>query len=373
MFLLFCLLIAGITIWRGIMPFKMAKWLKISLSLWAFLIAFNFVIIRVAGLDELPVPAALTTAWFFSVQAVYIMLLAVYETFYWFWRGICHWRKRHFPSVMESRFWRGGILLFAAVIASCGMYNALKMPEVREYEIVLADLPPELDGMTVAHLADIHADRITDGKRVAAIVQQVNDLHPDLIVLTGDMVDRRVKVIDDDLRCLGELRAKYGVYGVPGNHEYYSGYEKWMRFLRSIGINILENSHAVIADGKIVLGGTTDLTAEKVGMEEPDLIKTFAGAPAGKMRLLLAHQPKVAAQAAGADVALQLSGHTHGGMMYGFDLVVAAFNYGMVSGEYYYGSTKVFVSNGTGIWSGFPVRIGRGAEIVLLHLRAAKR
>lgn len=373
MFLLFCLSIAGIAIWRGIMPFKMAKWLKIVLSLWAFLIAFNFVILRLAGLENLPVPVLLTVAWFFSVQAVYIMGLAVYETGYWALRWIWHRRKRPVPVVMDLWYWRAGVLLLAAVIASVGMYNALKMPEVREYELVLNDLPPELDGMTVVQLADIHADRITDGERVAAIVRRANELQPDLIVLTGDIVDRRVEVIEKDLLCLGSLRARYGVFGVPGNHEYYSGYSKWMEFLRSTGITMLENSHAVIADGRIVLGGTTDLAAEKLDLEMPDLAKTFANAPEGKMRLLLAHQPKVAPLAAEAHVALQLSGHTHGGMLYGFDLIVAAFNYGMISGEYDYGKTKVFISNGTGIWSGFPVRFGRASEIVLLRLRAAKR
>ena len=373
MFLLFCLLIAGIVIWRGIMPFKIAKWLKITLSAAAFLVAFNFVIIRLAGLENMPVPVLLILAWCFSVQVLYIQWLVIYEFIYWSLRGILYWRKRPVLPVMTRWYWRAGMLLPAVLIASVGMYNALKMPDVREYEIVLEDLPPELDGMTIAHLSDIHADRITDGEKVAAIVQRVNNLNPDLIVLTGDMVDRRVDVIDKDLQSLGKLRAKYGVYGVPGNHEYYSGYEKWMQFLRSTGIVMLENQHVVIADGKIVLGGTTDPAAEKMNMEVPDLAKTFANAPERKMRLLLAHQPKVAAQAADANVALQLSGHTHGGMLYGFDMVVAAFNYGMISGEYDYGKTKVFVSNGTGIWSGFPVRFGRGSEIVLLRLRAAKR
>ena len=114
-----------------------------------------------------------------------------------------------------------------------------------------------------------------------------------------------------------------------------------MAFFRSIGITMLENSHHVIADDRIVLGGTTDPAAEKMNMDVPDTVKTFAGAPEGKVRLLLAHQPDVAEQAESAGVALQLSGHTHGGMVFGFDLLVGMFNHGMVSGEYNYGKTNI--------------------------------
>ena len=100
MFLLFCLLIAGIVIWRGIMPFKIAKWLKITLSAAAFLVAFNFVIIRLAGLENMPVPVLLILAWFFSVQVLYIQGLVIYEFIYWSLRGILYWRKRPVPPVM---------------------------------------------------------------------------------------------------------------------------------------------------------------------------------------------------------------------------------------------------------------------------------
>ncbi|MCI5778757.1 MAG: metallophosphoesterase [Lentisphaeria bacterium] len=371
MFTVFCAALAAICIGRGICCFKLPRRAKFLLSALVVLLAFNLVLQLRLPREWLPTWAILTFAFGYSVLVLYDIFLIGYEALYWSARGVWHLRRREFPE----RFWRpvrAVLLIPPAVIAVCGMMNALDMPRVREYDLTVAGLPPELDGMTVAHLTDIHSDRIVDRRRVQAIVDRVNALHPDLTVVVGDIVDRRVRVHGDTVRPLGDLRAKYGVYGVPGNHEYYAGYAEWMEFFNAIGVVMLENRHVLIADGRIALGGVTDPAAERFGMEEPDPEKAFAGAPSTCMKLLLAHQPKVAAKARAAGVSLQLSGHTHGGMVRGLDLIIAGANMGMVSGEYDYHGMKVFVSNGAGQWNGFPVRLGRDSEIVLLRLRVAK-
>ena len=148
-------------------------------------------------------------------------------------------------------------------------------------------------------------------------------------------MDGRVAVRGGDLRPLEELSAPLGVFGVPGNHEYYSGYEEWMLFLSGLGIDMLENSHRILAGGKLALGSVTDPAAE----------------------------------AAKSGVALQVSGHTHGGMIVGIDRLVARFNAGFVAGSYRVGDLRLYVSRGSGIWNGFPIRLGVPSEITLLRLK----
>ena len=372
MFVLFCFLLAGICIWRGIMPLHWPRWCKITLSILVAVLAFNFILRRLAGVENLPVWWMLTIAWGFSLLALYDGMLIIYESVYWMIWGIGKGMHREFPLLRKCNWLRSWLLLPAGVIVCVGMVSALGMPQVHEYELFLPRLPIGSDGMTVVLLTDIHADKITDRNRIERIVEKVNSLNPDLIAVGGDIVDRRVDLLSDELMPLGKLRAKYGVYGVPGNHEYYAGYSRWIAFFNSIGIKMLENSHVILPGSPIVLAGTTDPAAEKMDMELPDVAKSFAGVPENAFKILLTHQPKVVDQSAAAQVDLQLSGHTHGGMVRGMDLLIACFNKGMVSGEYDYDNVKVFISNGAGIWSGFPVRLGRSSEIVLLRLRCKK-
>ena len=368
MFWIFCFLLAGIGIWRGILPLHIPRPVKITLSFFTVLLAFNFILRRLAGAENMPVGVQLSIACGFSLLALYDGLLLTYDLGYYSAKYGYLLCKKSLPGFLKNDVLRKWLLLPAVLIVGIGMQNALSMPEVHEYKIALKNFPAELDGMRVVVLADVHADNITDGRRVAEIVKTANDLQPDLTVVIGDVVDRRVNVLNRDLQILGDLRARYGVFGVPGNHEYYSGYGQWMSFFKNIGINMLENRSVLIADERIALGGVTDPAAEKFDLEMPDVSKTFSGVPDGKFKLLLAHQPKIAENAVLENVDLQLSGHTHGGMIRGMDILIAGFNLGMVSGKYDYQGMNVFISNGCGIWSGFPVRLGRDSEIVLLRL-----
>ena len=212
-------------------------------------------------------------------------------------------------------------------------------------------------------------DGITRADRIRKIVERTNALNPDIVIIAGDFVDGTVPVHGDDLRPLADLKARYGVFGVPGNHEYYSGYEEWMEFLPTLGIRMLHNEHVQTGGGAVVLAGVTDPVAGIMGKEVPDIRKALAGAPEKGVRILAAHQPRLAPEAAEHGVDLQVSGHTHGGMIAGIDRLVARFNEGFVSGLYTVGGMKLYVSNGAGIWNGFPIRIGVPSEIVLIRLR----
>ncbi|MCC8193929.1 MAG: metallophosphoesterase, partial [Deltaproteobacteria bacterium] len=178
-----------------------------------------------------------------------------------------------------------------------------------------------------------------------------------------------------DVAALRVLRARDGVFACDGNHEYYSGHAAWMRAFKALGLPLLHNAHTVVRiKGKqLVLAGVNDPAADRFGMEGPDLEKALAGAPAEAPVILLAHQPRYARFNAERGVDLQLSGHTHGGQMIGFDRIVASHNEGFVRGLYTVGSMKLYVCPGAGLWTGFPVRIGVPAEIARIVLRSGKK
>ena len=187
-------------------------------------------------------------------------------------------------------------------------------------------------------------------------------------------MDGTLEARKDDIEPLGSLQAKDGVFVIPGNHEYYYGYEGWMDRYQELGMTRLCNSHTRITRGgsSFVLAGITDSASERFGLPRPDLKGALAGAPCDVPVILLDHQPKGALGAARAGVALQLSGHTHGGMVKGLHWLVARFNNGFVSGFYEVGEMLLYVSNGTALWNGFALRIGVPSEITVITLRAGR-
>lgn len=269
------------------------------------------------------------------------------------------------------RYAIGGL---AALLAAIGVANAIRVPPVKDVAITIRDLPPQFDGYQVLQLTDLHISRLFPVSWARAVVSRANASGADLIVVTGDFIDGSVAMRRADVEPLRDLRAPDGVYAIPGNHEYFFDYTAWMRHLQGMGIRMLPNRHALLTRGgaRLVLAGVTDLSAPAVGQEGPDLKTALAGAPAGVPVLLLDHQPKAARRSAAAGVALQLSGHTHGGMIVGFDRVFALANGGFVSGRYEVDGMTLYVSNGTGLWPGFALRLGRPPEMTRITLRAER-
>jgi len=161
-----------------------------------------------------------------------------------------------------------------------------------------------------------------------------------------------------------------GVYAIPGNHEYFFDSQRWMKHFSDLGLRRLENSHVLLErDGAhMVLAGVTDLEAPTVGLPGPDLAKALAGAPRDVPIILLDHQPRKARLAAKRGVAVQLSGHTHGGMVVGLDRLLTFANEGYVSGSYRVADMHLYVSNGAALWPGFALRLGKPSELTRITL-----
>lgn len=376
MILIFGALLAVYVFCRAILPLRLKWGWKALFAVLLAVAAFKFHLLHLFGgpmffSPVLPEGVLLAAAWLFSVLFLFFFLLLAADVIRLLYLLVlfCMRKKRTERFRVIGNRVNLALLVFAAVLATVGMAGGTGVPRVKEETISVNHLPDGADGLAVAVLADLHVDGITRADRIRKIVERTNALNPDIVIIAGDFVDGTVPVHGDDLRPLAHLKARYGVFGVPGNHEYYSGYEEWMEFLPTLGIRMLHNEHVQTGGGAVVLAGVTDPVAGIMGKEEPDIRKALAGAPEKGVRILASHQPRLAPEAAAHGVDLQVSGHTHGGMIAGIDRLVARFNEGFVSGLYTVGGMKLYVSNGAGIWNGFPIRIGVPSEIVLIRLR----
>jgi predicted MPP superfamily phosphohydrolase len=246
--------------------------------------------------------------------------------------------------------------------------------------IALPRLPRRLDGLTIAHLSDLHIGKLTTVEHLPLIVQATNDLHADLIAITGDFVDLSLSVLDDLQSALLKLRAPLGVHLVPGNHDYLDDGPRLFDSLSSAGLSVLINRSLTLDHRKsrVRIAGI-DWASETAHLEAM-VRSTLSGAPmrdadvdGDEFRLLLAHHPHAFDAAAAMQVDLTLAGHTHGGQVVlkhpGKRSAVAlgslAFQY--TRGVYHQGPSALHVTTGIGSW--FPLRVRCPAEIALLTLR----
>lgn len=271
-----------------------------------------------------------------------------------------------------ARIGGGAAVAAAAGSVALGTRAALGDHEVVDVPVTLRRLPPALDGFTIVQLTDLHVGLTVGRAFVEDVVARVNALAPDLIVLTGDLVDGPAEALAPRMAPLGELRAPHGVYSVTGNHEYYSGADAWIEVQRGLGIRVLRNERVqIVKDGaSFDLAGIDDHTAaDHAAGHGADLPAALAGRDPARAVVLLAHQPRQVRVAARHDVDLQLSGHTHGGQIWPWHHIVNLQQGGLLAGRYRRGDTQLYVSRGVGYW-GPPVRLGAPSEITRVILRS---
>lgn len=270
-------------------------------------------------------------------------------------------------------------LVLTLLLTGIGTWNGLKPPAVHEQVLELSSLPEAMDGLRVAVLADIHASPVKGAWRTTTIVVRTLAAQPDLIVLPGDLVDGPVPSTGPEVNAIAQLHAPYGVWIAPGNHEYYSDYNAWMTHFRSLGLKTLENQsvNIDINGARLALSGVGDPTFYRKGPVHhdggiaPDIPAVVQQAQGSDFHILIAHQPKLAREAAATGrIDLQISGHTHGGHIVGMDRwLVAPFNDGFVRGRYQIGSMALYVVPGAGLWDGFSTRLGVPAKINVFILK----
>jgi len=267
-----------------------------------------------------------------------------------------------------SRGIAGVVSLVAFGAAGTGAASALGQVALRKVQVPLRRLSPSLSGFRIAQLTDLHIGPTLGAGWLHDVVARTNAAEPDLIVITGDLVDGSVAALRAETAPLALLKAKHGVFFVTGNHEYYSGVDEWIAELTRLGIRVLRNEHVPIGGPEgFDLAGVDDWSSKRFGNGHgPDLSRALAGRDAARELVLLAHQPKQIHEAAAKGVGLQLSGHTHGGQIFPWGLFVRI-DQPYVAGLDRHEDTMIYVSRGTGFW-GPPMRVGAPSEISLLEL-----
>lgn len=272
------------------------------------------------------------------------------------------------PEIIRAS--AAAVPLVALAVTLLGFVNARRLARVKKVEVPIANLPPSLHGYAIAQVSDIHVGPTIKRAYLNAIVNRVNKLGADAIAITGDLVDGSVHRLGLHTQPLARLAARDGVFFVTGNHEYYSGAEEWIAEVRRLGVTVLLNQHVIRRrdDATLMIAGVPDYTAHHFNPGHKSDPRAAAGAEREQadVRILLAHQPRSAAAAAEAGFHLQLSGHTHGGQFFPWNLFVPL-QQPFVAGLHRVRDMWVYISRGTGYW-GPPKRVGAPSEITLLRL-----
>lgn len=387
MFHIYLLVVWAFIVWRLVLPLnlRVAPTCAIGVAL-LVLMQHHLVSRLVFGnmfSPEVPFPVLVSIAWAFGACVLLFAITVLSDGALLIGR-LCGLRL----MARQLNVLRLASLGLVMLGAGVGVHNALQVPVVSRVELAVTNLPRELDGLKVVQLSDLHISRLLQADWVASVVARTNALRPDLIVITGDLIDGTVAARTADVAPLRSLQAPMGIFAIPGNHEYYFDEPAWKRAFTDLGMRVLSNEHVEVVaresiagnvagngraqrrSGTIVIAGINDVEAKAHGLPGPDLEAALRGVAGGHTVILLDHRPADVLAHAQRGVDVQLSGHTHGGMIRGFVAALRRANDGYVSGLYQVAGMQLYVSNGTGIWNGFPMRLGVPHEITEFVLRA---
>jgi uncharacterized protein len=396
---------------RRIAPAPRPRWATLARCLLAALVLVNLVayawifISRLAQLEvETPV-AMLTSAYIWHMVSLPIMLLlSLLLTM----KDIAAWitmrlakpnpaAHTHTPTAMGERAQQtltrrqtlaAGALAFAPIgvhtTALTRGVTQLDHFRVRRLDVALPTLPAALDGLTIAHVTDTHVGRFTKGATLDAIVHRVNDLKPDIIALTGDLIDFALKDLPNAVAMVKQFAARHAVVLCEGNHDLFESRRGFEDGCKNAGLNLLINESLTVSHH----GAPIELLGARWGPTEIDNVRTARARgpmydqhtqflasrrnPAA-FPILLAHHPHAFETAAAQGIPLTLAGHTHGGQFrlaerYGLGEVIFKYVSGLYTLPTPDGSPAAcVVSNGTGNW--FPLRINTPAEVIHITLR----
>lgn len=362
---------------KKFLEIKHAKSRKILLIIFVFL-PFSFIIsIFLTRWKE-----NIFTRLFYIFSASWIgilMILLTASLLLWALFFVLRIAKRKYDLRPISIF----LFSLAIVYSFYGIYKASN-PEITNIEAEIGGLSEEWRGKTIVQLSDVHLGNIHGKNFLEKIINEINAINPDLVLITGDLFDGMGGGLDSFVEQLNRIKSKKGVYFVTGNHEYYLGVKKPLAVLLKTKINILYNQIADV-DGLQIVGISFPLPDIKNNLDE-----IFKNYKENEPSILMYHTPSSIdgiknnqtetqissywkpntdfSFAKGKGIDLQLSGHTHGGQIFPFNLLTKYLYNGYHYGLKKEGSFSIYTSSGTGTW-GPPMRTGTKSEIVAIKLK----
>ena len=363
---------------------KILLWVSVSIFFflsigWQFIYRFN---------PDLETPWLLSYYW---ISAVVLGILATFLTlaipfdvfiifnktvkgFYYLILKYFFKKENHTPVDYERRKFIAqsvtmGLVGVSGGISALGVREAIRGPQVKIHNFKIPGLHPDLSGFRIAQISDLHVGPNILRKEVENIVEKVNELKPDIIAVTGDLGDGRIPNLRKHLDPLMDLKSAYGAYYITGNHEYYWNVSDWLEEAKRLKMIPLidENEIVSVKGAKILVGGVTDQSGyEVIKTHVSDPFKAVKTDQKVDFKLLLAHRPNSCYEAEAAGFNLQLSGHTHGGQFFPWNLYLPLV-YQYYKGPYQHKKLALYVNSGTGYW-GPPHRFAIPSEISLLTL-----
>lgn len=341
--------------------------LNLSVSFWVFrvlyfaVVALFFVTIffQDTFFEHEPLGTILTyfTTTYLGIFMLSLTLFACFD--------IAFLLGRFLPALSSAAHavYAGGltVLLISALVTSYGIWNA-HQTSLKKYEVTISK-STGIEAVRLVLLSDIHLGMSIKERDLADIVNRVNELSPDIVAIGGDFIDHSTtgKLKEAGAEILSQLKAKYGVYYVFGNHEYYIG-DEYEATKQVRAVTKLLDDKAVLIDEAFYLVGRLDPTNSK----RKSTAELVDGLDISKPVIMLEHQPNDIDANIASGVDLQFSGHTHSGQLFPFNILVRAFN-GLFHGHYKINGYQAIVSSGTGVW-GFLIRVGSKNEIVITDI-----
>jgi predicted MPP superfamily phosphohydrolase len=280
-----------------------------------------------------------------------------------------------FPQFINTNPVTAGRVLFIGVFLLVSLtlffgFKSARNVKITRIDITLKKLSREHNALNIVQISDMHLGTIIHKKRLIEIVDKANALDPDLVLITGDLVDESVDRLEDMVEPLSKIKSRLGVYAVTGNHEFYAGVDQAVRFMEQAGVRVLRNRYVTI-DSILNLVGLDYITPEQQSArKDPPLESIMRDMDKSLPTILMYHAPVRLEKAEAAGIDLQLSGHTHKGQLFPFNFITNLV-YTIDSGYARIGNMQIYVSNGVGTW-GPPVRVGAPPEIVQIRLKTMR-
>lgn len=272
--------------------------------------------------------------------------------------------KHWYPTCGRVFGW--GVIAVSAALSVYALIAGYHTPRARNIDIRAEALPPELEGLRIAQISDIHLSPTVGPASLRRMMTRLRRINPDLLLLTGDIIDPGAYRLEESAAMLAAFQPRLGKFAVTGNHEYYYGADRAEAFLNSSGFTVLHQAVATLPNG-LEIAGIDDI--RHTGRTEESVAKLLTLVQNPRRAIYMTHQPILLEPVRKAGIMLTVAGHTHGGQLFPFNLLVKAHYKGVYQGLYPLGRGHLYINPGTFHW-GPPMRLFVPEEITVFTLRS---